>query len=81
MTMDVGDSPSFRVQLKGDRSNKEPTWWEVCPKAQGNDASEAVKAIFKALDDKKIVLAGIQAEGTKLAVKQIRIQFNDSGSR
>lgn len=82
--MDGGSSPRVRVQLKGDRSDKEPTWLEVDPKAYGGDESDTAREIFSALDKKRIVLAGIginAREKDKLVVKYIRIQLNDSGSR
>jgi hypothetical protein len=68
---------TVQVQLKGDRSDKEPTWWEVT----SADAAETAREIFRALDSKRIVLAGIGPAGAELVVHQIRIQFTDSGSR
>lgn len=70
-----------KVQLKGDRTDKEPAWWKV----MGESSAETAKEIFRALDSKRIVLAGIGAGIGKdeggLVVHQIRIQFTDSGSR
>ena len=80
-----------QVQLKGDRGDKEPTWWKVKDSAYGKDASETARDIFRAMDSKRVVLAGIEAApkseskpdepGFELVVGCIRIQFSDSGSR
>jgi hypothetical protein len=77
----IEGAEEVQVQLKGDRGEKEPTWWEVNAKAFGEDASATSREIFRALDSKRIVLAGIKAENNKLVVGCIRVQFNDSGSR
>lgn len=59
---DVGTvETQVRVQLKGDRGDKEPSWWLVEATALGANASETAREIFKALDSKRIVLAGIKA--------------------
>ncbi|HSK74883.1 MAG TPA: hypothetical protein VLQ45_00365 [Thermoanaerobaculia bacterium] len=79
-----------QVQLKGDRTDKELTWWDVKGDAYGKDATETTREIFRALDSKRIVLAGMGAQETVtqktgkdrgLTCYQIRIQFSDSGSR
>lgn len=75
------EGKEVKVQLKGDRADKELAWWEV-PDADANE-------IFRALDSKRTVLAGIgpqrgknpEGKDDKLVVHQIRIQFSDSGSR
>lgn len=74
-----GDTSRVWVQLKGDHSDKEPTWWKVEPK--GKKASETANEIFSGLDKKRTVLTGITADAGQLVVSCIRIQFNDSGSR
>jgi hypothetical protein len=76
-----------QVQLKGDRTDKEPFWWDVADNAHGKVASETSKEIFRALDSKRVVLAGIGPERggepkeDKLVVRAIRVLFSDSGSR
>jgi hypothetical protein len=71
------EGKEVQVQLKADRGDKEPTWWRVT----SGDAAETAREIFRALDSKRIVLAGIGPAGAELVVAQIRIQFTDSGSR
>lgn len=67
------EGAKVEVQLKGDRSDKEPAWWVV----PGADAKE----IFRAFDSKRVVLAGLKAQDNQLVVHAIRIQLSDPGSR
>lgn len=75
-----GTAPEVKVQLKGDRNTPGPQWWTVDESALTGSATVAVGEIFRALDSKRIVLAGLGA-GEKdkwLRCRLLRIQFSEA---
>lgn len=77
-----GAQKNAQVQIKGDRTmDKEAVWWDIATGAYETEPAATAKEIFRALDSKRTVLAGIGPEGTKLVVRSIRIQFSDSEPR
>ena len=74
-----GTTPEVKVQLRGDRSTPGPQWWTVDENALAGDSTKAVGEIFRALDSKRIVLAGLGiGEGKLLRCRLFRIQFSES---
>lgn len=71
------------VQVKGDKNDHEPVWWEVglLKAGFGKDHNAAYRAISEGLDKKKLVLAGLVPKGTELICGLIRIQYAESTSR
>ena len=83
------------LQLKGDRADREPVWWEVDLVTAGfgeagkevtkakPDPNAAYKAIADGLDKKKLVLAklAIDAPTATLKCTSIRVQYAESTSR
>ena len=75
--------PGYQVeiQLKADRSTPEPLWWHVVSNSLGKDENETTREILRALDGKRLVLAGMGPAGEGLQAEMIRIQFADPGGR
>jgi hypothetical protein len=71
---------TVEVQVKADRTSPEPGWWAVRENALGQGYDTA-KEILRALDSKRLVLAGFLPHAGELRVEMIRIQFADPGSR
>lgn len=65
----------IEVQIKGDRTDREPVWWSV---KDLQDVPTTYKSLTDSLDKKRIVLAKLGPDGETLACKSIRIQYADS---
>lgn len=78
-----GTESTVFVQLKGDRSAHELQWWPVLAQAAGDNEDQTAREIFRALDSKRTVLAGLGIVPGKqsLHCRFIRIQFSDSANR
>ena len=77
-----------QIQVKGDRADHEPVWWNVkLPISGFEDAEKAYRAVTENLDKKRIVLANLipdtapEPVGTTLKCTSIRIQYAESSSR
>ncbi len=67
-----------QVQIKGDRTDKEPVWWSV---ESLDDVPTTFKSLTEGLDKKRIVLAGLEPRGETLICRSIRIQYAESTTR
>lgn len=73
------------VQLKGDKTDREPVWWPVSAAKEKED--ETYRNIAEGLDKKRTVLASLQrkepkgAEAESLHVRYVRVQHTDSSAR
>ena len=79
-TAGVPPGQTVEVQVKGDRSTPEPRWLPVEESIIG-DKGYSVQDILRALDSKRLVLAGIGPDGGGFLVRMLRIQFADPSSR
>lgn len=69
------------IQIKADRNTPEPRWWRVRGDSLGKDENETTREILRAMDGKRLVLAGMGPAGEGLQAEMIRIQFADPGGR
>lgn len=77
---------NVQIQVKGDRAEREPEWWDVSQDAYiDSDAARTYRTLSENLDKKRIVLAALGAAGEpvagKLECKHLRIQYAESASR
>src|SRR5688500_16619643 len=84
-----------QIQVKGDRAEREPEWWDVSEDAYiDTDAGKTYRTLSENLDKKRIVLAALGAgdkpvtsppatEQSKstLECKHLRIQYAESAGR
>ena len=74
-----------QIQIKGDRAEREPTWWKVNLDAHADfkDPLKAYRTLSENLDKKRIVIAGLGlAEGgQEIECKSVRIQYAESATR
>jgi len=92
----IKDEPPLQIQVKGDRAEREPEWWNVNAEAYtGSTAAETYRALSENLDKKRIVLAALgagdkpvtsppdpeQSRTGTLECKHLRIQYAESANR
>lgn len=72
-----------QIQVKGDRAEREPDWWNVNSSAHSDfkDPLKAYNTLSEGLEKKRIVLAGLASNGTAIECQSIRIQYTDSATR
>jgi hypothetical protein len=78
-----GEQETLEIQVKGDRAEREPEWWNVSASAYTDSAAKTYRTVSENLDKKRIVLAGLGpvAQSNTLECKIFRIQYADSNSR
>ena len=78
-------NPTVQIQVKGDRAEREPEWWNVNEAAYiDTDAARTYRTLSESLDKKRIVLAALGAgheQSGTLECKHLRIQYAESASR
>ena len=81
-------SNGVEIQVKGDRTEREPVWWKVSKEAYTepqDDSAKLYRTLSEGLDKKRIVLAGLAPVKDKtvyvIQCTAIRIQYADSTSR
>jgi hypothetical protein len=62
---------NFEVQLRADREPERPRWWTAPP----GTTADHFKTLIDALDKKRPVLAQLTADGAKLTVKSLSVQY------
>lgn len=93
----VNGAPNgVEIQVKGDKADREPVWWNVNldlafgkaktgvgspPDALEPDHNAAYRTIAEGLDKKRIVLAMLAPVGETLECTLIRVQYAESNSR
>lgn len=79
---------NVQIQVKGDRAEREPEWWDVNADAYIENAATTYRTLSENLDKKRVVLAALGAAGKPVAgkpdtlqCKHLRIQYAESASR
>lgn len=71
---------AVRIQVEGDQTEKEPTWWSVVDDAAGEDSRQTFRTIVQGLDKQRIVLARLDpsTKDSGLRCTLIRVQHKNS---
>jgi hypothetical protein len=78
----VGKRPTVQIQVKGDRAEPEPEWWDLNKGAYIENAAKTYRTLSENLEKKRIVLAALGAvDNGTLECKHFRIQYADSAGR
>lgn len=76
------ENGAVQIQVKGDRTDHEPAWWDVSKEAcEEGDTLKLYRTVCDGLDKKRIVIAGLAPSGNKIECRSIRIQYADSATR
>lgn len=66
----------LQAQFKADKSDKEPTWWDVVV-PDVTKVESTYRLLVEAIDKKRLVLGELGVNGQELHIANYRIQFTE----